>query len=101
MKQNRLSNFSRGLPREHSCEIGSKSVHRFSRSHLKLFLFQALAAIFYKGAKRFGPFCLRVTEGTFLYNYFKIYALIKEEKSFKGFSIFSSDGHLVERSQTV
>ena len=28
-----------------------------------------------------------------MYNYFKIDALVKEEKSFKGFSIFSSGGH--------
>ena len=33
-------------------------------------------------------------------NYFKIYPLVKEKKSFKGFSIFSSDGHLIQRSET-
>ena len=38
---------------------------------------------------------------TFLYNYFKIDALVKDEKSFKGFSILSSGGHLVQRSGTV
>ena len=32
---------------------------------------------------------------------FKIDALVKEEKQFKGFSIFSSGGHLVQRSGTV
>ena len=33
-----LSNFSRGLAKEHLCEIISKSVHQFSRgSCLKLF----------------------------------------------------------------
>ena len=37
----------------------------------------------------------------FLYNNFKSDALVKEEKSFKGFSIFSSGGHLVQRSRTV
>ena len=38
MAQNSLSNFSRELPKELSCEIISKSVHRFSRrSYLKLF----------------------------------------------------------------
>ena len=31
---------------------------------------------------------------TFPYNYFKIDALVTEKKSFKGFSIFSSGGHL-------
>ena len=36
-----------------------------------------------------------------MYNYFKIDALVKEEKLFKGFSIFSSGGYLVQRSGTV
>ena len=30
--------------------------------------------------------------------FFKIDALVKEEKSIEGFSIFSSGGHLVQRS---
>ena len=34
-------------------------------------------------------------------NYFKIYPLVKEKKSFKSFSIFSSSGHHVQRSETV
>ena len=33
--------------------------------------------------------------------HFKIDALVKEAKSFKGFSIFSSGGHLVQWSGTV
>ena len=33
--------------------------------------------------------------------FFKIDALVKEEKSFEGFSIFSSGGRLVQRSRTV
>ena len=37
-------------------QIISKSVHRFSRSHLKLFLFIALAAILFNGAERFEQF---------------------------------------------
>ena len=36
-----------------------------------------------------------------MYNYFKINALVKEAKSFRGLSIFSSGGHLVQRSGTV
>ena len=32
---------------------------------------------------------------------FKINALVKEDQSFKGFSNFSSGGHLVQRSGTV
>ena len=38
MEQNHLTNFGRGLAKEHFCEIVSKSVHLFSRrSCLKLF----------------------------------------------------------------
>ena len=38
MERNHLSNFGRGLAKEHFCEIISKSVHLFSRgSRLKLF----------------------------------------------------------------
>ena len=33
--------------------------------------------------------------------FFKIHELVKEEKSIEGFSIFSSGGHLVQRSRTV
>ena len=65
-----------------------------------LFLFIALAAILLNVAKSFEQFWWTVTYGTFLYNYFKIDALVKE-KSFKGFSIFSSGGHLVQWSGTV
>ena len=42
----------------------------------------------------FEQFWYTVTYGTFLYNYFKNDTLVKEEKSFKGFSIYSSGGHL-------
>ena len=34
-----------------------------------------------------------------MYNYFNL--LVQEKKSFKGFSIFSSGGHLVQRSGAV
>ena len=40
-----------------------------------------------------------VTQGTFMWNYFKIRPLVKE-KSFKGFSILSSGSHLVHPSRT-
>ena len=44
-------------PEYHWNQIISKSVHRFSRrSHLKLFLFIALAAILFNGAERFEQF---------------------------------------------
>ena len=39
--------------------------------------------------------------GTFLYIFFKIDILVKEEKSFEGFSIFSSGGHPVQWRRTV
>ena len=54
---NSLSNFSRELPKEASCEIISKSVHQFSRrSRLKHFLFIALAEILFNKAKSFEQF---------------------------------------------
>ena len=66
-----------------------------------LILFIALAAILFDGAEFFEQFWQRVTQEAFLYNYFKIHLLVQEEKSVKGFSIFSSGGHLVQRSETV
>ena len=59
-----------------------------------IFLFIALAAILFNVAELFEQFWLRVTQETFLYNYFKIHLLVLEKKSFKGFSIFSSGGIL-------
>ena len=68
-------------PEYHWNLIISKSVHRFSRSRLKLFLlFIALAAILFNRAEGFEQLLKTVTLGTFLYNYFKIHALAKEEK---------------------
>ena len=66
-----------------------------------LFLFIALVAILFNVAEFFEQFWKRVTQGTFLYNYFKIHLLVQEKKSFKGISIFSSGGHFVQRSGTV
>ena len=65
-----------------------------------LFLFIAMAAILFNVAESFEQFWLRVTQETFLYNYFKIHFLI-QKKSFKDFSIFSYGGHLVQWSKTV
>ena len=47
-----------GYPRlkKHSCEIISKSIHWLRRSHLKVFLFLALAAILFIQAERFEQF---------------------------------------------
>ena len=66
-----------------------------------LFLFIALAAILFNIAESFEQFWYIVTQETFLYNYFKIHLLVQEKKSFKGFSIFSSGGHLVQRSRII
>ena len=66
-----------------------------------LFLFIALVAILFNIAESFEQFWYRVTQETFMYNYFKIHLLVQERKLFKGFSIFSSGGHLVQRSETV
>ena len=50
---NCLSNSGRGSPKEHSCEIISKSIHWFRRSRLKVFLFLALVAILFNGEEIF------------------------------------------------
>ena len=59
MERNGLSNFGRQSPKEHSCEIISKSVHRFSsleKKLLSIFLFIALAAILFNVAEFFEKF---------------------------------------------
>ena len=66
-----------------------------------LFLFIALVATLFNVAEPIDQYWQRVTQETFLYNYFKIHLLVQERKLFKGFSIFSSGGHLVQRSETV
>ena len=66
-----------------------------------IFLFIALAAILFNISEFFEQFWQRVTQETFLYNCFKINPLVPEKKSFKGFSVFSSSSHLVQRSGTV
>ena len=66
-----------------------------------LFLFIAMAAILFNVAESFAQFWQRVSQEAFLYNYFKIHLLVQEKKSFKGFSIFSSGGHLVQQSGSV
>ena len=55
-----------------------------------LFLFIAMAAILFNVivAESLEQFWLRVTQETFLYNYFKIHFLIQEKKSFKDFFYF-------------
>ena len=53
-----------------------------------LFLFIALAAILFNIAESFEKFWKRVTQGTFLYYYFKIHLLVQEMKSFTRFFYF-------------
>ena len=65
-----------------------------------LFLFIALVAILFNVAESFEQFWHKVSQETFLYNYFKSHLLVQEKKSFEGFSIFSSGGHLIQRSGT-
>ena len=102
MERNRLSNFYRQSPKM----IPVKSFQNLSSDLAEevvksLFLFIALAAISFNVAESFEQVLKRVTQETFLYNYFKIHLLVQEKKSLKGFSIFSSGGHLVQRSGTV
>ena len=53
-ERNDFSYFGRGLPNEHFYEIILKSFLWSRRCHLKIFfLFLALAAILFSGAKRF------------------------------------------------
>ena len=57
MVQNSLSNFSRELPKENSCEIISKSATDLAEEVVKsIFLFIALAAILFNGAEPFEQF---------------------------------------------
>ena len=65
-------------PEYHWNQIISKSVHRLMIGEevvSSFFLFIALAAILFNRAERFEQFLYTVTEGTFLFNYFKIHAL--------------------------
>ena len=98
-----MSDFGRGLAKEHLCEIISKSVHPFSiGSCLKLFSIYSPGGQF---VQQSGTVRAILVDSHLrnipVYFFFKIDALVKEEKSIDGFSIFSSGGHLVQRSRTV
>ena len=57
MAQNSLSNFSRKLPKESSCEIISKSATDLATEVVSSsFLFIALVAILFNGAESFEQF---------------------------------------------
>ena len=89
-------------PEYHWNQIISKSVHRFSRSYLSFFLFIALVAILFNRAERFERnFGRQSRKKHSCIIISKSMHWLKEEKSFKGFSIFSSGGHLVQRSGTI
>ena len=91
-----------GKPRNISVKLFQNLYTGLAEEVVKsLFLFLALAAILFNVAESFEQFWLRVTQETFLYNYFKIDLLVQEKKSIKVFSIFSSGGHLVQWSGTV
>ena len=97
-----MSNFGRQSPKKHSVKLFQNLSIDIAEEVIKsLFVFIALAAILFIVAESFEQFWLRVTQETFLYNYFKIHLLVQEKKSFKCFSIFSSGGHLVQRAGTV
>ena len=56
-ERNDFSNFGRGSPTDLFCEIILKPVHWSQRrSHLKVFLFFAPAAILFSGAEQFNNF---------------------------------------------
>ena len=111
MERKCLSNFGKGSPKKHSCLIISQTIDQGSHCILKLgvhlvlpyslFLYpQCIAA--YRGPHHFwdykpnfgGKNPLQRVNGN-------ADRLVKEEKSFKGFSIFSSGSHFVQRSKTV
>ena len=88
--QNFANNFWKGSPKEHSCEIILKSDQRFwRRRFFKNFFMSILCkkppftrAMFMDGSKFREQFLKRVTQGTFLWNYFKIRPAVSEKKIF-------------------
>ena len=112
MAQNSLSNFSREIPKEPSCDINSKSVHQFSRSRFSIYSpvghFVQRSGLVLANLVEGKPRNISVKLFQNLYTdlakevVFKIHLLVQEKKSFKSFfSIFSSVGHLVQQSGTV
>ena len=99
MEQNSLSNFGTKLPKDPSCEIISKSVHRFSRSCLKAFiLFIALAAILFNGAEPLNNFGRELAKEHFCEIISKsVHRFSRRKLS----SIYSPGGHFVQQSRTV
>ena len=85
--QNFANKFWKGSPKEHSCEIISKSDQRFQRSRFsKNFIMSVQCkkppftrAMFMDGSKFCKQFLKRVTQTTFLWNYFKIGPVVSED----------------------
>ena len=70
---------------------------------MKVFLFLVLVVILFSGVERFKQLWQRVTQETFLWNYYEIGPLVKGGMSLKCFFFlfFSSGGHFVQRSETI
>ena len=91
MGQNFANNFWKGSPKEHSFEIISKSDLQFQRRRFFKNFFMSVqckkppftAAMFIDGSKFHGQVLKRVTQETFLWNYFKIGPAVPEEKIFE------------------
>ena len=97
MALNSLSNFSRELPKEPSCENISKSVHRFSRS-----LFIALAAICSIELNHLSSFGRWLAKEHFYEFFLKSVHQFSKKSCLKlFFSIYRPGGHFVHQSGTV
>ena len=100
MAQNILRNFSRKLPKE-PVLFQNLSTDLAEEVVKSLFLFIALAAILFHVADRLCNFGRGSTKKHSCIIISKSILFFQEKKLFKGFSIFSSGGHLVHRSRTV
>ena len=101
MAQNSLSNFSRELPKEPSCEIISKSATDLAEVIKRSFLFIAQVAILFNGVEPFGNFGRGLAKERFCEIIPKSVHLFSRGSCLKLFSIYSPGGHLVQQSGTV
>ena len=86
---NFANNFWERSLKKHFCEIISKSDQRFLRRFFKNFLMSVYwkkhpftRAMFIDGSKFHKQILKRVTQGAFMWNYFKIWPAVSEEKIF-------------------
>ena len=84
--QNFADTFWKGSPKEHSCEIISKSDQQFRRRFFKNFFMSLqckkppFTTAMFMGGSKFCEYILkRVTKRTFLWNYFKIWPAVSEK----------------------